>query len=148
LFENIRERLQRDEHATFSLLRYHSDGRIVFAGAHEEMLVVRTRGGPCERVETPGTWVGAIRNIEKVTVDTDLVLERGDVLVLYTDGAIEGRDAHGQAFGLDRLCDAIEGARSESVQAMRDSAARAVDAWTETQADDVTLLFVRYVGSR
>jgi serine phosphatase RsbU (regulator of sigma subunit) len=147
LYDNIRERLQRDEHATFSLLRYHSDGRIVFAGAHEEMLIVRARGGPCERIETPGTWLGAIRNIERVTVDTGLVLERGDVLVLYTDGAIEAQDAKGQPFGLDRLCDAIERARGESVQAMRDAAARAIDAWTKTQADDVTLVVVRYVGS-
>ncbi len=34
-------------------------------------------------------------------------LERGDRLVLYTDGVIEARDASGEFFGIDRLVDLI-----------------------------------------
>jgi DNA-binding LacI/PurR family transcriptional regulator len=34
LYENVRERLQRDEHATLALIRYTSDGQLTIAGGH------------------------------------------------------------------------------------------------------------------
>src|SRR5262249_49943887 len=43
MFENIRRRLAHNDHVTFSILRYTSDGKVTFAGAHEEMIVVRCK---------------------------------------------------------------------------------------------------------
>jgi serine phosphatase RsbU (regulator of sigma subunit) len=44
---------------------------------------------------------------------TELALEPGDTLVLYTDGITEARDADGSLFGVDRLADfAIEALRA------------------------------------
>ena len=63
LVENVRERLGQHEHATLTLIRYRRDGSLTFAGAHEEMLVRRAATGRCERIETPGAWVGAKRDI-------------------------------------------------------------------------------------
>jgi serine phosphatase RsbU (regulator of sigma subunit) len=148
LYDNIRERMQRDDHATFSILRYYRDGRIVFAGAHEDILVCRFGGGPCERIETPGTWLGVMRDIGRDTVDTEIALMGGDVLVVYSDGVTEARDAHGEQFGLDRLCEAIERVRAQSVQEIRDSVIAAVDAWQVTRDDDVTLLILRHQGAQ
>src|SRR5688500_5706261 len=48
IFDNVKQRLGQDEHATLMLLRYEHSGRIVFAGAHEEPLVYRARSGRCE----------------------------------------------------------------------------------------------------
>src|SRR3954468_22787898 len=65
LYENIRGRLAQDDHVTFCLMRYRADGSVVFAGAHEEILVWRTTTGRCERICTSGAWLGAIPDIEK-----------------------------------------------------------------------------------
>src|SRR5262249_485431 len=62
MYENIRERLLQDEHATLSLLRYTPNGEIVWAGAHEDLLFCRAADGVCERIPTPGTWLGAMED--------------------------------------------------------------------------------------
>ena len=43
-----------------------------------------------------------------------VTVERGDLLVLYTDGIVEARDARGSEFGLDRLKRLIAGLRERS----------------------------------
>ena len=113
LVENVRERLGQREHATLTLIRYRRDGSLTFAGAHEEMLVRRAATGRCERIETPGAWVGAKRDITAGTVDSTARLQPGDLLVLYTDGLIEAAaaDDSGARFGIDRLIALDRGAR-------------------------------------
>ncbi|MCA9720766.1 MAG: SpoIIE family protein phosphatase, partial [Myxococcales bacterium] len=107
LVDNIRERLEQDEHVTFSLLRIETDGRVVYAGAHEEMIVCRAATGACELIPTPGTWLGVDPNIDLVTRDSELRLEDGDLLLLYTDGLTEARSPAREMFGVQRLADAL-----------------------------------------
>jgi serine phosphatase RsbU (regulator of sigma subunit) len=144
LFQNIRERLGGDDHVTYSVLRCHSDGRFAVAGAHEEILVYRARTRRCERVQTPGTWLGAARDISAVTVDTSYELEPGDVLVLHTDGLTEARNAVREMFGMDRLAEVIERHHAERPEEIRDRIFEAVLAFSPERADDITVLVARY----
>ncbi len=145
MFENIRARLSQDEHVTFTLLKYSADGRVVFAGAHEEMLLCH-KEGPCEQVPTPGTWLGAMESIVAHTVDTELMLRSGDVLVVYSDGLIEGHNAAGEEMGLARIAAIVEKHRDEPVDEIRKHALAAVAAHMGAKAhdDDVTLVVMRY----
>src|SRR4029079_5886782 len=102
LFENIRRRMKRDEHVTLSLVRYSADGTVVFAGAHEDMLLCRAHGD-FESIPLTGAWLGAARDIRAVTKASTLQLQPGDLLSLHTDGIIEARRPDGQEFGVDRL---------------------------------------------
>ena len=63
LYENVRVRLQRDEHATLALIRYTSDGQLTIAGGHEDIVLYRAQAGTCELIPTPGPWIGAFRDI-------------------------------------------------------------------------------------
>jgi sigma-B regulation protein RsbU (phosphoserine phosphatase) len=144
LYENIRHRLATDSHVTATLLRYTSDGKVVFAGRHEDLIVYRAATQRCERIATPGMWLGIERDIRDGTFDSELALADGDMLVLYTDGVIEARDAGKREFGDDRLCDVIERHRGESVDRILDQVVTAVQAWTAQQRDDVTLVVMRY----
>ena len=45
LWDNVRCRLKRDDHATLTLFRYYGDGRFKHAGAHEDLVVWRKRSG-------------------------------------------------------------------------------------------------------
>ena len=144
LVENVRDRLGQREHATLTLLRYHQDGRLLFAGAHEEILIRRAATGRCEVLETPGAWVGAKRDIAAGTVETAARLASGDLLVLYTDGLIEaiGHDKR-ERFGSQRLVAAIEAA-GDGPAAARDGVLAALNAFASRLDDDVTLLVARY----
>ncbi|MBL8953514.1 MAG: SpoIIE family protein phosphatase [Myxococcaceae bacterium] len=144
LYDNLKNRLGKADHVTFSLLKLSADGAVTFAGAHEELVVVRK--DRVESVQTPGTWLGAMPDIERATVETTLKLERGDVLVLYTDGAIEARNGGGEQFGHERLAARAEALRGKSPSELIAALEADVEKWAVKQSDDVTLLACRYAG--
>lgn len=148
LHNNVRARMARDEHVTMTLLRFHEDGRVVFAGAHEDLLVLRARAGVCERIETEGAWLGVVADIAGSTRDHELRLEPGDSLVLYTDGVTEAVGAGHEMFGLDRLCAALEGARGRAAPEMLAALLASVHAFCGAPTDDVAAMVLRYRGGR
>jgi sigma-B regulation protein RsbU (phosphoserine phosphatase) len=89
LHQNIRERMQQDEHVTFTLFYFGRDGTLRFAGAHEDILLLRRDRQRCELVPTQGTWLGVVEDVDGIIEDQNLLLERGDLVVLYTDGITE-----------------------------------------------------------
>jgi sigma-B regulation protein RsbU (phosphoserine phosphatase) len=145
LHDNVRERLRRDEHATLTLLRYHDDGRVVYAGAHEDILVHRARSGRCELVKTQGVWAGVTANLAAGAVtDAELRLEPGDTILLHTDGVTEAMNGQREMFGRDRLQRAFGEVADRTVDDIRDHVLREVLGFMEAQSDDVTLVVLRY----
>jgi PAS domain S-box-containing protein len=146
LHDNIRRRLRHNDHVTYTLFRYFSDGRIVFAGAHEELIVRRARDGRFENIRTPGTWLGFTRDIRAVTVDSTLHLEPGDLLVLYTDGLTEAMDDSGRQFGLEGIFDVVDRHAGESCEKIADAILAAAERWASVQDDDRSLVVLRQRG--
>ena len=146
LFDNVRNRLGGDAHVTFTLIRFSSDGTILYSGAHEDIVVLRASGA-IETLRPPGMWLAARPNVARVTVDAKATLERGDVILLYTDGITEARNAAKEQWGLKRLIGAAHRLREASVDRIRDAIIADVTAWAPEQDDDRTLLVIRYVGT-
>jgi phosphoserine phosphatase RsbU/P len=146
IYENVRMRLEQDEHATLCLIRLTSDGDMLFAGAHEDMLVCRARTQQIDIVPTPGTWIAAVRNIDPGTVDNQLRLEPNDVLLLYTDGVTEAMNEQQQPFGLEALRRELGVVSNRSVDEIRDHLLGVVRRHTNRQQDDITLLVLRFRG--
>ena len=143
LAHNIRQRLGANDFVTFTLLRYE-DGHVRFAGAHEELIVWRAKTGRCERIETPGPWVGVSGALDKVTVESELHLDDGDLLVLYTDGITEARAADRSVYGMDRLCETIEHlARDKSPEQIGTGVIEAALHWCARQEDDMSIVVAR-----
>ncbi|WP_437964231.1 SpoIIE family protein phosphatase [Sorangium sp. So ce260] len=148
VYDNVRGRLMRDEHATLLLLRYERSGLVTFAGAHDDVIVCRARTRRCVCIPSSGVWIGALPSIDAMTRDAEFVLEDGDVLVLYSDGVTEARDPHHEQFGLERLCAAIESAQSAPVAAIRDRILKEVEGWCPSPDDDITIVVARYQAPR
>ncbi|MFZ5890716.1 MAG: SpoIIE family protein phosphatase [Myxococcota bacterium] len=147
LYENVRHRLQQDEHATLTLLHYDGAGVFEFAGAHEEILVHRSQSGVVEAVPTPGIWAGITADPAPEAVqNTVLRLTSGDTMLLYTDGMLEARNAEGELFGTERLCREFADVSHLPVEGIVERLMQAVHAWMHEQDDDITLVVVRYVG--
>ncbi len=147
VWDNVRQRLKRDDHATLTVFHYQRGGRFTFAGAHEDLVVWRAATGRCETIPTPGFWVGATPSVRRLTQDSELSLAPGDVLVLYTDGVTEARNVHHEQFSLERLVKCVEGCATKSPAAIRDAINEAVSAWRASVDDDVTLLVIKYTGT-
>jgi len=144
LYDNVRNRLGQDEHATLTLLRYFANGELVFAGAHEDLVILRAATGRCDRIETLGTWVGATADIADATEDQRARLENGDVLLLYTDGVIEAANAAGEQYGMERLCAELEATGGAPVAEIRDRLLASVRGFLAVQHDDIALLVARH----
>jgi phosphoserine phosphatase RsbU/P len=147
LWDNVRERLGRDEHATVTLLRYQHDGRFEFAGAHEELVIYRAARRECEVLETPGLWAGiSKRPLLEAIPNGVFRLAPGDVLLLYTDGLTEARHPEHGLFGVDRVCARLLEVAELPTEAILEYLLERVDAWTTRQRDDLTLVVLRYRG--
>jgi sigma-B regulation protein RsbU (phosphoserine phosphatase) len=148
LYDNVRNRLAQDEHATLTLIRYHANGELVFAGAHEDLVILRAATGKCERIVTLGTWVGATEDISDATEEQHARLEDGDVLLLFTDGVIEAANQAGEHYGIERWCAELEAVAGESAQRIRDRLLSAVQSFLAIQSDDIALLVARHQRGR
>ena len=146
IYENIRRRLGQDEHASLTLFCLDNHGRLLFAGAHEDLIIYRARERRVEVIPTPGTWVGAVRNIEAGTVESEQQLQAGDTLLLFTDGLTESMDENQQVFGIDRLSAEFTKVAESPVASIRDHLMTTVRQFAASQDDDLTLLVVRYTG--
>jgi serine phosphatase RsbU (regulator of sigma subunit) len=147
IYENLNDRLKATGHATMVVLRVRQDGSVAFAGAHEELLIWRTKTRHCETLDTPGTWVGAASEIADVTTDSFAQLMPGDLLVLYTDGMVETRNAAGVPFGIEGLIRELELASDEPVDRIRDQLLAAIDRHASHFEDDVSVVVLRYTGT-
>src|SRR5207248_636568 len=68
IYANIQHRLMIRDYVTLSLIRFFRDGRLVVAGAHEDIIIYRAAQRQCDILPTPGTWIGVINDIESFTV--------------------------------------------------------------------------------
>ena len=143
LQSNIRSRLDAREHATLMILRAPEDGRMVMAGAHEDVIVHRKATGRCELIPTDGVWVGIADDIRDATQDKACQLHPGDTLVLYTDGLIEARDAQGRERDIQRVCAAVAAVAPQGPRAIVDLLFAKARAWTPVQQDDITVVALR-----
>ncbi len=77
-------------------------------------------------------------------------LEPDDVLVLYTDGITEARDAERQFFGLDRLVDFVEREASDGVplpEIVRRVGRRILEHQNGILQDDATILLIQWTSN-
>jgi DNA-binding LacI/PurR family transcriptional regulator/serine phosphatase RsbU (regulator of sigma subunit) len=143
MHESVRRRMKQDEHATLVLLRCGAGGQVTFSGAHEDIVLYRAARSSCERVEALGPVLGAVADLRDTLTEGSFVLERQDLMVLYTDGLIEAMNREGEPFGLDRVCAVVAAAATDPVADIRDRILAEVRVWMGEQRDDISLVVVR-----
>jgi PAS domain S-box-containing protein len=111
-------------------------------GGHPPPLVLRA-SGEVEEVDIPGPMLGVAP--DPTLVETELRLERGDTLLLYTDGVIDARQ-HSEVFGEARLREAFAAGAGLDAAGMLETIDSAVRAFHPgPPRDDKALLAVRVV---
>src|ERR1700692_2654568 len=103
------------------------------------------RRGVAEDVFTEGSYpVGLVPEAEYTAVC--LKLEPGDTLVLFSDGVTEAMDPAEQLFGVPRLKDVLTGHMETPLEKLQTIVLESVENFAHgaSQADDLTLLLVRY----
>ncbi len=143
LYFNLRSRLREDKFMTMVVARLYPDGRLIYAGAHTELLVYRKAIAAVERFPTDGLWLGLVEDLGPATKDHEVKLGLGDLALFHTDGVTEATNEKGELFDIDRL---IEGLGSASAGSAGDTVMNilsATRAWSPSPSDDVSLMAIR-----
>jgi serine phosphatase RsbU (regulator of sigma subunit) len=115
------------------------------SGGHPPALIVRA-GGSVERVEAPGTLVGVLEGAR--FEDRGARLSSGDLLLLYTDGAIELR-RRDLSFGEQQLEQVLREHAGMPAEAVVEAVGRRIEALQDgSPRDDVALLALRVAPAR
>jgi sigma-B regulation protein RsbU (phosphoserine phosphatase) len=119
IYQNA-QRMSPGKNLTLALLDYQ-DGQLQITGQHEEVLVVRD--GCVERIDTIdlGFPIGMIDDIDAFIGQTQIPLNSGDSVVLYTDGITEAEGDRRNLYGLERLIRVIATHSQQTASQIREA---------------------------
>jgi phosphoserine phosphatase RsbU/P len=138
---------QVERYATMFFAMLDADGRLEYINAgHPSPLLLRN-----DSVENPFPAACCpVGLIPDMTFSSSVVmLQPGDTLVLFSDGVSEAMDPDEAEFGIDRLKQAVTGRVKDPLRDMQETILASVKQFARgaRQADDVTLLLVRYAAA-
>lgn len=139
--ENI-TRLGSDHYMTMMALRLNAS-HLTVAGKHQDLIIYRSALNRTETIRIPGTWLGICEDIKDGLTDVDVQINRGDIVLLFTDGLTEATNPQGEMFGQTRLEQALNAYADLPVGKLRDRIIADVNAFQEEQMDDMTLVVIK-----
>jgi phosphoserine phosphatase RsbU/P len=145
----LRRNLERTTlrlYMTFALLEDLGDGKFSAVGGHLPALVWRKARGVVDEIELAGVWLGILPEIPaEGSSPTPIELQKGDVLLLYTDGITE-RFRGDEMYGMGRLRGSFASAAPGGAARVVERLMADLEAFSAVQEDDVTLLAVHRLG--
>lgn len=126
----------------------HAHGGVTMARAgHDAPLLYKQGAQTIEPQKPPGLVVGIDSGnvFDRLTGDFAISLERGDCLILYTDGVTEALDSNGDEFGLERTIQAVRASAGKNAAAIVTQVIDDVRNFvgSQPQNDDITLIAIR-----
>jgi predicted ATPase/serine phosphatase RsbU (regulator of sigma subunit)/tRNA A-37 threonylcarbamoyl transferase component Bud32 len=144
LFDNV-ERMNSGKNMSLSLLEYR-DNTLRLSGQHEEVIVVRS-SGELERIDTIdlGFPIALEADIADFLASTEIQLNSGDVVVLYTDGITEAFDMNKDQYGIEPLIEVVVLNREQSAAEIKQAVIDDVRRYMGGQKvfDDITLVVIK-----
>ena len=131
--------------ATLCYARFDLEqGRLVLVDCgHTKPVYFRRQTGTCELLQGDNMPLGFSERESYRQVVFPLAV--GDLVVFYSDGVTEARNAAGALFGVERLMEIVQAHNHLEAQPLIDAICRAVSTFTgtETWADDLTCVVLR-----
>jgi sigma-B regulation protein RsbU (phosphoserine phosphatase) len=150
--------MKRGYFLTMAMARLHPNGAVQFCRAgHPPGLLFRPATGEVRLLQAPGVAIGITptgangsaedraRSFEEIAAMEEVRMERGDLLLLYSDGLVEAVDRSGREFGVDRLSAALRTFHAEPLEVLRDRIAHSLESFRDGMElrDDTTLIMLR-----
>lgn len=119
-------------------------GHFTYCSAGHTHAIVKRKTCKTELLATSSPMVGAFAGLSYVDDEADI--EKGDVLILYTDGVTEAR-CGGELFGEERLMDLVKELKSINAKALPQAIFNELSARTGGRlSDDIAILTVSLEG--
>ena len=116
------------------------------SGGHDPAMWLRRGTGEVEELANTGIPLGIMERFE-FDSGGPVILERGDVVLIGTDGIWEARNSGAEMFGKGRLREILKSSADKSAEEIYDAVVEAVKAHITgmPQADDITLVVIKAV---
>lgn len=113
------------------------------SAGHNQPLLYRNSDNSCQQLDAEGLIIGVKEDV--FFEEKSILLDPGDILLLYTDGLTESTNSDGEMFGIDRLITLLKELSNEPIQTIIDSIYRNMIGFTENRplADDVSIVAMR-----
>ncbi|HEY5883238.1 MAG TPA: SpoIIE family protein phosphatase [Pyrinomonadaceae bacterium] len=132
------------QYATLVCGKANSNGEVEICNAgHLPPLLVQR--GQVTRVAATGLPLGMF-GTESFSVNK-FQMQKGDSILLYTDGCSERSNQDGQEYGTDRMCDMLEGEPNLAPRPLLEHGLRQIESFAQGNApfDDVTMMAIQRV---
>lgn len=126
---------------------HRASGRLTYVVAGQERPLLARPGQPVRVLEGKGRFLGMIDPLH--LVEYDLEMERGDRMLLFSDGLPDALNQAGERYGYERLEAALGVCRAWPVTDLVNYIAEDVQTWCQgvSAFDDITLLAVERKAS-
>jgi phosphoserine phosphatase RsbU/P len=141
------ERSAEERYATVFYGVLDKMGRFEYVNAGHVPPLLRRKSGALEALGSANFPVGMFAEAEYQSAR--VILDPGDVLVIYTDGVSEATNTHNELFEDARLRQTVESFAGEDVNELAQCIREAVKVFTQgaPQSDDITVLTIQYKGN-
>jgi sigma-B regulation protein RsbU (phosphoserine phosphatase) len=142
----LAERAGGDRYATVFYGVLDKSGAFEYVNAGHVPPLVKRKSGAIERLDLASFPVGMFPDAEYESAAVKL--EKGDFLVIYTDGVSEAVNVKTEMFEEERLQQLLEGFQGQTVEQLAETIREGVKTFTQgaPQSDDITILVVQYKG--
>ncbi|MBP5706799.1 MAG: serine/threonine-protein phosphatase, partial [Spirochaetales bacterium] len=149
LFIYLNQLLMRSIHnlginifVTICLLQEVEDGVFRGVGKHNDILVYRAKTDTVDVIQTEGVWLCMAEDVSNFIKEYEVSIDKGDIMMLYTDGLSEGANANNECFDT-KLCDLLKKYADQPAENILNNIMNDYVEFIETQDDDVTLLIIK-----
>ena len=100
--------MKNDKYMTVTAFSLGRDGSTLHSGMHQNIYVYRAAAGDVEKIPSNGLWLSPW-DLGRESVDGELILGRGDMMLLFSDGLTEAPADDGTEYSEDSLPDILRG---------------------------------------
>ncbi|MEX0321828.1 MAG: SpoIIE family protein phosphatase [Puniceicoccaceae bacterium] len=134
----------------YAVLDLGSDTLTLARGGHELPIIVHSGAGASpEFIKTEGMALGMVPDniFSEAIEDASVPFNKGDILVLYTDGVTEAVNLEGIEFGNSRLSDVVDSLKSRKPKGIANGIEDRITLFSNKtgQADDLTLVLAKHL---
>jgi phosphoserine phosphatase RsbU/P len=142
----LAERAGGDRYATVFYGVLDKSGAFEYVNAGHVPPLIKRKSGAIERLDLASFPVGMFPDAEYESAAVRL--EKGDFLVIYTDGVSEAVNVKTEMFEEERLQHLLESFQGQTVEQLAETIREGVKTFTQgaPQSDDITILVVQYKG--
>jgi sigma-B regulation protein RsbU (phosphoserine phosphatase) len=142
----LAERAGGDRYATVFYGVLDQSGAFEYVNAGHVPPLIKRKSGAIERLDLASFPVGMFPEAEYESAAVKL--EKGDFLVIYTDGVSEAVNVKTEMFEEERLQQLLESFQGQTVEQLAETIREGVKTFTQgaPQSDDITILVIQYKG--